>query len=528
MISAWRRETSLPGTTTSHEASRPKTRDAPAIAYSRPSVKETTRPPVPTVTFPPFASALAWAIACGTLIAWTYCVLPLRRSSTKVSSWPPTSTLSPCSSGVGSAPRRTPLMRTSAAGDALRMITWPSAWPCSRACCGSTAAPASEIAQPASLPTITSPTGMVNFLPPSSSNAMWEAGSYARRRNRARKHGLRDVHRLLASHQPAPQPVPEEQRAGDHGRVAVDEPPNERVQRQLRGPDIDLHDRRGKKLGEPRRPWRRREVEQEGDERLEEEDVDEVGGNTERAQRDVSRQQLIGVRRRREEHGPKQRQPPLRVAECDQARVRPVDPFPQLLDARRDAVAPPLQPASQPVHGIPHPGRKYHRDQHDDTQDPEDRETGAKQTVVGDPQDHIVLREGLAGAEVNGERSGDGEEHHRGDERHEGGRHRFGEPHAGPPHDPHHGRPRTGLERGEVCRPGAHAPGDDHVLQPDARMYVPGDDPQSRSSAEPVHRGEAQPHRHPPPLEVQQRADDRLDVLAIHGEHDDDTRQRDD
>src|SRR5713101_3154602 len=74
---------------------------------------------------------------------------------------------------------------------------------------------------------------------------------------------------------------------------------------------------------------------------------------------------------------------------------------------------------------------------------------------------------------------------------------------------------------------GAHPPGNDHVLQPDARVYVPGDDPQPRSSAEPVHRGESQPYHHPPPVEVQQRARDRLDVFAIHGEHDDDTGQRD-
>jgi len=208
--------------------------------------------------------------------------------------------------------------------------------------------------------------------------------------------------------------------------------------------------------------------------------------------------------------------------------VRPVDPLAQLLDARRDAVAPALQPACQPVHGIPHPGREYHRNQHDDAQDSEDREAGAKQTVVGDPQDHIVLRERLAGAEVNGERSGDGEEHHRGDERHEGGRHGFGKSHAGPAHDPHHGRPRAGLERREVRRPSAHAPGNDHVPQPNAGVHVPGDDPQPRSSAQPVHRGETQAHHHPPPSEVQQRAEDPLDVLAIHGEHDHDACQRDD
>src|SRR6266487_975864 len=93
-ISACRRDTSLPGTTTSHEASRPKTSEVPAMAYSRPSVNDTTRPPVLTVTLPPLASALAWAIACGTLMACTYCVLPLRRSSTNVSSCPPTATRS--------------------------------------------------------------------------------------------------------------------------------------------------------------------------------------------------------------------------------------------------------------------------------------------------------------------------------------------------------------------------------------------------------------------------------------------------
>src|SRR6267154_1400804 len=473
MISAWRRDTSFPETTTSQEASRPNTSDAPAMAYSRPSVSDTTRPPVFTVTLPPLASAFAWAIACGTLIAWTYCVLPLRRSSTNVSSCPPTSTLSPCSSGVGSAPRRTPLMRTSAAGDALRMITWPSAWPCSRACCGSTAAPASEMAQPASLPSVTSPTGMVNLLPPSSSSAMWEAGSYARQCNRARKHTLRDVHRFLPPNQPAPQPVPKEQRAGDHRRVAVDEPPDQRVQRQLRRPDIDLHHRRGQELGQPGRTGSRCEVKEEGDERLEQEDVDEVGGDTERPQRDVSREQLVGMGRRREQDGPKQRQPALRVAERNQAFMRPVDPLAQLLDAGRDAVALALEAAGQPMHGIPQPGREHHRDQHHDAEDSEDREAGAEQTVVGDPQDHVMLLEGLAGTEVDGERSRNGEEHHGGDERHEGGRHRFGESHAGAAHHPHHGGPRTGLERREVCRPRAHTPGNDHVLQPDARVDVP-------------------------------------------------------
>src|SRR5205814_9155699 len=221
-------------------------------------------------------------------------------------------------------------------------------------------------------------------------------------------------------------------------------------------------------------------------------------------------------------------QPALRIAERNHAIVRAVDPLPQLLDAHGDAVAPALEPAREPVHDVSQPGREYHRDQHDDAQDAEDREAGAKQTVIRDPKDDIVPFEGLAGAEVDGEWSRAGEEDYRRDERHERGRHRFGEAYPRPAHHPHHGGPRTGLERGQVGRPGAHASGDDHVLQPHARLYVASDDPQPRPSADPVHRGEAQSYHHPSPVEVQQSARDSLDVLAIHDEDNDDTGQGDD
>ena len=88
--------------TTSHPASRPNTMEAPLITYSRPSVSETTRPPVPAVAsraLPDEGLAIAASIAGST--AATYCVLPLRRSSTNRSSCWPTWTLSPWSSGVG-------------------------------------------------------------------------------------------------------------------------------------------------------------------------------------------------------------------------------------------------------------------------------------------------------------------------------------------------------------------------------------------------------------------------------------------
>src|SRR5437667_249879 len=70
----------------------------------------------------------------------------------------------------------------------------------------------------------------------------------------------------------------------------------------------------------------------------------------------------------------------------------------------------------------------------------------------------------------------DREENHRGGGRHEGGRNRCGKPHAGPAHDPHDRGPGTRLEWRQVRRPGAHAPSNDHVLQPHAWAYVAGDD----------------------------------------------------
>src|SRR5574341_2562712 len=274
MISASRRETSFPGTTTSHPASRPNTSEVPAMAYSRPSVRQTTRPPVLPVGFPAplLISAFTAAAACWKLTACTYCVLPERRSSTNVSSRPPTSTLSPCSRGVASPPSRTPLINTSAAATALRITTWPSASPWRMACVGRMPSPVRLIGQAASLPRSTSPAGMVNFFAPHSSKAIslplaGRAGNYARLCNRARKHGLRRD-RLFLSNQPAAQPIPEQHRADDHGRIAVDEAPDEDVARRLLRRDVNRHHRRREQFREPRSAGRGRKIQQEGDQGL--------------------------------------------------------------------------------------------------------------------------------------------------------------------------------------------------------------------------------------------------------------------
>src|SRR5437016_9820140 len=87
------------------------------------------------------------------------------------------------------------------------------------------------------------------------------AGSYAWPRNRARKHGLRPRasrpravrdHRLLAPDEPAFDPVPKQQRPDDHGRIAVDEAPDEGVSAELGRVHVDLHHGRGQAPGQPR------------------------------------------------------------------------------------------------------------------------------------------------------------------------------------------------------------------------------------------------------------------------------------
>src|SRR3989442_1317925 len=179
------------------------------------------------------------------------------------------------------------------------------------------------------------------------------------------------------------------------------------------------------------------------------------------------------MRGRRQQHGPEERQPAPRVAEEHEALMGAVDPLSQLLDPHGHPVAAALEPRGQPVDGVACPGGADHGDEHDDADDAEDPEAGAEQPVVGDPQHHVVLRERLAGAEVDGEGAREGEEDDGCDERHERRRHRLGQPHARTPHHPHHRGTRTGLERCEIGRPRAHPAREHHVAEPHAGMHMP-------------------------------------------------------
>src|SRR5215831_15040280 len=158
-----------------------------------------------------------------------------------------------------------------------------------------------------SLPNTTSPIGMVNRLPPSSSmdmneisGALIEVGSYARVCNRARRLRLRARARLrndgqLPSDQPAAQPPPEQQRAECDGGVAVDKAPEQRVTGQQRTRNVNRHHRYREHLGEAGGSGRGSKIQQERDECLDEQDVEELRREAEGPHRDVAGQQLVGV-----------------------------------------------------------------------------------------------------------------------------------------------------------------------------------------------------------------------------------------
>ena len=172
--------------------------------------------------------------------------------------------------------------------------------------------------------------------------------------------------------QPLPHPRGEDEEAEADGEVAEDEPPDEDVERGQLLRHVRRHDERRQHLGDAGGTGRRGEVEQEGDQRLKQQDVHEVRVDAERAHGDVARQQLVGVRRRGEERGPEQRQPAARGVERHDRLVGLVDAgraVPRA--ARRRACCggrPSRRAVDQRAHGLREDddGDQHHAEHHED------------------------------------------------------------------------------------------------------------------------------------------------------------------
>src|SRR6266545_2809203 len=102
--------------------------------------------------------------------------------------------------------------------------------------------------------------------------------------------------RPVDSLEPPPHPAREDEEAEAQGDVGEDEPPEQDVDRGQAPWHVGGHHRRREDLADPGSAGRGGEVEQEHDQSLQQEDVDEVGVETEGAERHVSGEQLVGVR----------------------------------------------------------------------------------------------------------------------------------------------------------------------------------------------------------------------------------------
>src|ERR1041384_7658822 len=105
-----------------------------------------------------------------------------------------------------------------------------------------------------------------------------------------------DANRLFAADESTPQPVPEQQRSENHGRIAVDEAPDQRVTREQLPAHVDLHHRRRNHLGGARRARRGSKEQKEGYEGWYYQDLHEGRGWPEPPHRDVAGQELVGMR----------------------------------------------------------------------------------------------------------------------------------------------------------------------------------------------------------------------------------------
>src|SRR6266536_5969395 len=154
--------------------------------------------------------------------------------------------------------------------------------------------------------------------------------------------------------EPLAHPAREDQESEAQGDVGEDEPPQKDVDRPQLPRDVGGHHHRREDLADARGAGRGCEVEQEHDQGLQQQNVDEVGVETEGAQRHVPREQLVGVRRAAQNRGPEQRQPPRGAVERHHALVRLIDTLPQPLEPAPESGAPPPNRLGQSVDQVPH------------------------------------------------------------------------------------------------------------------------------------------------------------------------------
>ncbi len=216
-------------------------------------------------------------------------------------------------------------------------------------------------------------------------------------------------------------------------------------------------------------------------------------------------------------HAARQGQPPASPKERHHRLVRAIDALADPHHPGRQARAPMgVEPSDHVPRHPAHRTGKQDRQQHHEADRHEPPETHAKEVVEreGLPQ-HAVPLEGLPGPQPDRQRPGDGEEEDGRHEAHERGDHGLRNGDAEPLEriDRHGGA--AGLRGREEAAPRVQSGRQDAPAEGRRRPHVPDQHVQPQPAAEPVERRERHADRHPPPLQVDHRLHEQLEVVAV-------------
>ena len=120
----------------------------------------------------------------------------------------------------------------------------------------------------------------------------------------------------------------------------------------------------------------------------------------------------------------------------------------------------------------------------------------------------------MSRAEHYGQRSGNRKEADRRNERDENRAEGHGHRHAGALHDPHRHGSGAGLKGREIGAPRPESAGENHVTELHIRIHIASAHPESQPTAEPVHRSQDESHRHPSPVQAQERRQEDVHPIA--------------